>query len=247
MQIRQVYKSFAQGAFLSRKTLRETALLKGVDLNIRKGKITALVGDNGSGKSTLFNIISGLEAADEGKILFDSGVNILGWSPTRIARSGIARMFQDNHIFPHLTLLENLLIADLDRFGERPLQAIFRRSELRRSETGRTQRAQQAMDTLFGEHSDLWRKREEPAGRFSYGQQRLIGLARLLMNKTNLLLLDEPTAGVDETTIGKMIDLIHSIMQTQTLSIFMIEHNEDVVRGLADHHARLENGTIKPT
>src|ERR1700733_12541187 len=116
MQIRQIYKSFAQAPFLQRKTLRETALLKGVSLDIPKHKITALVGDNGSGKSTLFNIISGLDSADEGKILFGAGsekseeregINILGWSPTRIARSGIARMFQDNHIFPHLTLLEN--------------------------------------------------------------------------------------------------------------------------------------------
>lgn len=244
IKIDNLYKSFNGRSYFPKTERTTPALLSGVNLEITCGTTMILTGDNGTGKSTLFNIISGFEKADSGDIYVDGDKRLNGLSPAGIARLGVGRMFQSNHIFPDLTLLENLLIADLDEYGEWPFQGLFKPGKLKLIENERMARSETALDSLFADNNLLWQRRNESAGKFSYGQQRLISLARLLVNKHRLLLLDEPTAGIDQQTVPQIISLINRIKSSQNVSIFMIEHNLEAVRALADSFAILDNGKI---
>ena len=245
LRLENVYKSFTDSFFVSKEKRRQAALIKGINFTIPKEKVTALVGDNGAGKSTLFNIISGFEDVDEGKLFLGESTNITGWTPHKISKAGIGRMFQDNHIFPELSILDNLLIADLNGFGEFPFEGLFNISKLKKAEQTKIQKAYKSLEDLFGEDSEFWKRRNECAGILSYGQQRLIGLARLLMNDYSILLLDEPSAGVHEVMVNQIILLIKRIMTLKRVTVVIIEHNIKVVEALCNYCAVLENGKIK--
>lgn len=222
-------------------------LLNNFSLYVNGGEITALIGGNGSGKTTLFNIISGFTRADSGCIYFENGkqTEISKMQPHQIARLGIGRMFQDNHIFPEMSILDNMLIADDNLFGEKAFVSLFNPKKNRRTELKRKEEAEMIFNTLFGESNFFHRKLNEKAKSLSYGQQRLLGIARLLMSGNKILLLDEPTAGVNPQTIDRISVAIRKMVTDFNLTIFLIEHNMKFISEIADTCAFISNGRIE--
>jgi ABC-type branched-subunit amino acid transport system ATPase component len=178
-------------------------------LALTPGKIYGLIGPNGSGKTTLFNCITGLEPRDAGEIRF-KGDRIDRLKPHQVARLGIGRTFQIIRVFPELTALENLLVVTRE-----PFQAARRRAEelLR-------------FVTLEG----LW---NEYAGNLSYGQQKLLEFIRVLMTDPELILLDEPAAGVNRTLLNELLAAIMKL-RDQGKTILIVEHDMKVVMGLCE-------------
>lgn len=213
---------------------------------IPKGKVVALIGGNGAGKTTLFNIISGFVKPDKGSIrFFDNGTvtELLKLIPEHRTNLGIGRMFQDNHIFPEMNVLDNMLIADASHMCEKPFAKIIFRKKSQKKEIERTEKANGIFIKLFGEGNEFWAKRLEPAGNLSYGQKRLLGLARLFMRDYKLLLLDEPTSGVNPETLKQIINIIRK-MAEQEQTVFFIEHNVDVVKEIADVCLFMDEGRM---
>ncbi|MBN2570591.1 MAG: ABC transporter ATP-binding protein [Ignavibacteriales bacterium] len=222
-------------------------VLEDIDLLVRRGKVTSLIGGNGAGKTTLFNIISGFFAADDGKISYmpnSEVVEVLGLSAYKIARKGIGRMFQDNHIFQNMTVFENMLIADDNFFGERPFESIMYYRKNGVIEKQRIEKAENIFIDLFGEDNPFLKMKNEKAKNLSYGQQRLLGLARLLMGDYKLLLLDEPTSGVNPVVIEKIKEIINYFVKTKGLTVFLIEHNMSFVLDVADFCHFMSKGII---
>lgn len=200
-----------------------------VDIAIERGEMIGLIGPNGSGKTTLFNCLTGLYTADAGSVLFD-GREIMGMPSHRIAGAGVARTFQLARVFYELTLFQNMTIARSHR-GEKalatPLQSYSK--ELADS-------AHCWLD--FVGLTDL---KHEYAGNVSYGQQKLVEFAMVLMSNPDLILLDEPTSGVNPVMINKIVTLIWNLNQ-QGKTLFIIEHNMDVVMRLCQRVYVLDYG-----
>ncbi len=222
-------------------------LLEDIDLLVPKGKVTALIGGNGAGKTTLFNIISGFFRADDGKIDFKPNgalKGITGLKPYNIARLGIGRMFQDNHIFQNMTVMENMLIADENFFGEKPFESMLYYKKNRQIEKQRKEKAEKIFLDLFGVDNPFLKMKNDKAKNLSYGQQRLLGLARLLMGDYKLLLLDEPTSGVNPTIVEKIKKIIKYFVEQKKMTIFLIEHNMKFVLDVADFCHFMSKGII---
>jgi len=178
-------------------------------LVLAPGKIYGLIGPNGSGKTTLFNCITGLTPRDEGEVRY-KGERIDGLKPHRVARRGIGRTFQIIRVFPELTALENLLVVTRE-----PFEAARRRAqELLRFVT---------LDRLQSEY----------AGNLSYGQQKLLEFIRVLMTDPELILLDEPAAGVNRTLLNELLVAI-TRLRDQGKTILIVEHDMKVVMGLCE-------------
>lgn len=219
-------------------------LLDGVDLGVEQGRITALVGGNGTGKTTLFNIISGFQGDYSGRVLFE-GCDISGLSAWRIARLGIGRMFQGRQLMSDLTLMENMKIASDDTAGEHPFVSLFRPRTVQRAEEAKAERAVAVLERLFGHECKYLGMLDRKASELSYGEQRLIALARLLMGRNKLLLLDEPTAGVNPVYIETIERMIRHMVDEEGLTVLLIEHNMHFVRCVADTCAYLDDGVIE--
>jgi ABC-type branched-subunit amino acid transport system ATPase component len=239
LRVNSIHKSFVRKIKADNGQFQEEhhATLQGVSLAVLKGKITALIGGNGAGKTTLFNIVSGFYHADSGQIQFienQNKINIHQLRPDQIARLGIGRMFQDNHIFPAMTVLENMLIAHQNQFGENPLRALFFSKRSRKIELEQIQKAKDIFSQIFGAQNPFLEKLNDKAGTLSYGQQRLLGLARLLMGEQyQLLLLDEPTSGVSPAIIEQIKSILRYMVDEKGLTIFLIEHNMNFVLDIA--------------
>lgn len=222
-------------------------VIKDLDLEVQQGLITAIIGGNGAGKTSLFNIISGFTKPDCGSVILSTNnrsVNLVGLPPIEITRYSIGRLFQEAHIFKSLSVLDNMLIADNDEKDETILSSIFLRGKVNLKEKKRIEKVHQVFLDLFRENNQLWSKREMVAGNLSYGEQRLLGLARLFMRKYDILLLDEPTAGVNPDVIEKIEQIIKKIsLNGQT--VLIIEHNINVVLNIADVCCFMDRGSIK--
>ncbi len=186
-------------------------------LVLTPGKIYGLIGPNGSGKTTLFNCITGLERRDAGEVFF-RGERIDGLKPHQVARRGIGRTFQIIRVFPELTALENLLVVTRE-----PFELAHRRAqELLRFVT---------LDRLENEY----------AGNLSYGQQKLLEFIRVLMRDPELILLDEPAAGVNRTLLNELLAAI-TRLRDQGKTILIVEHDMKVVMGLCEKIFVLDYG-----
>jgi ABC-type branched-subunit amino acid transport system ATPase component len=186
-------------------------------LSVAAGEISGLIGPNGSGKTTLFNCITGLERLHSGAILFN-GQRIDGLKPHRVARRGIGRTFQVIRVFPQLTAFENLLAVT-----DAPIDAA-------------RQRAEELLAFV-----KLERLREEYAGNLSYGQQKLLEFIRVLMTDPELILPDEPAAGVNRTLLNELLDVLRRL-RDQGKTILIVEHDMKVVMGLCDKVFVLDYG-----
>ena len=221
-------------------------LLNGVNLEVPEGKITALVGGNGTGKSTLFNIISGFQKDFEGEVLME-GKRLNRIPAHKISLMGIGRLFQGRQLMGDLTLLENMKIASDDKTGEFPFDALFRSKKIMMSEKAKEEKAISILKRLFGEDNKYLSMLNHKAFGLSYGEQRLIALACLLMGNDRLLLLDEPTAGVNPVYIDTIGDIIRKMVAEDGLTVLLIEHNMHFVRKIADYCAYLDDGIIAKT
>ena len=202
-----------------------------VSLEVRAGSITGLIGPNGSGKTTLFNSIVGFHPVDAGSIRFD-GREISRLPVQKIARLGLIRNFQQTRVFRGMNCVDNLLVAAPHR--DAAWRDMFRRSD----------RALLAKAERLLEFVGLHAKRRLPAGSLSFGQQRLLELAMALMNEPRLLLLDEPTAGINPTLINGLIDRLKAANREFGVTLFVIEHNMRVIMNLADHVYCMSRGEV---
>ena len=205
--------------------------------SVWKGEIVGLIGPNGAGKSTLFNLIAGEIHPDTGSIRF-SATPIENLAPWRVARLGIRRTFQIPRPLSGLSVLENLLLVPTAQFGER-LDAVFHgRGRVREQEQRNADKAHEVLELL--ELEDL---ASQPARSLSGGQKKLLELGRCLMAEPRLVLLDEPTAGVNPRLINDLMKALHRIHDLG-VTIVVIEHNMNVVMSLSDRIVVLDQGSV---
>ena len=176
-------------------------------------------------------------------VLFENS-DISKLSPHKISRYGIGRLFQNGQLLSGLTLMENMKVASSDRVGESPYSLITRPLANMAIETEREQEAKEILTTLFGVNNKYLGMLDAEASSFSYGEQRLLSMARLLMGNNRLLLLDEPTSGVNPIYIETIGQVIRQMINTQHVSVLLIEHNMHFVRKIADTCAYLDDGVI---
>ena len=217
-----------------------------LSLEIPTNKITALIGGNGAGKTTLFNVVSGLMHTDSGRIFFNNNkkTNLIGLKPHAITRLGIGRLFQDNHIFLGMTVLENMMISDSDRYGEAPFFSLLRPKKIFRREKEKALKAKNIFRELFGEPNPFWDKKDSTAGSLSYGQQRLLALARIFMGDYRLVLLDEPTSGINPDLIDVISAIIKRMPEEKGITVFLIEHNMKFVLEISNYCNFMSHGRI---
>jgi branched-chain amino acid transport system ATP-binding protein len=228
--------------------------LDDLNLCVEQGKITALVGGNGAGKTTLFNIISGFQKDFSGEIVYnDKRIGKL--PPYKIAQRGIGRLFQGKGLLANLTLLENMkLYAPQKKItgfkkifaisDESPFYYLFRKKKLQGKENTKKTQAINVLKNLFGDDNKYLAMLNTLGSDFSYGEQRLLSLAGLLMGDYPLLLLDEPTAGVNPVYIEQIKRIIKQ-MTNDGKSILLIEHNMQFVKDIANKVAYLDDGKIQ--
>jgi branched-chain amino acid transport system ATP-binding protein len=211
--------------------------LRDCSFAIAAGCITCLVGPNGAGKTTIFNAITGFLRPDAGTISF-RGRLLDGLSPQAIVRHGIARTFQSLRLFNDLSALDNVLVGIGTQFGEEPLSAL-----LRPLHTARVQQrhAKQALATL--EHVGLGARAREKVRNLSYGEQKLLAVARVLATGAELLLLDEPASGMSAGALETIMKLLRRL-RNEGKTLLVVEHNTRVVQQIADEVLFLHQGHL---
>jgi branched-chain amino acid transport system ATP-binding protein len=204
--------------------------LRAVDdfnLALAQGDLVALIGPNGAGKTTVFNLITGIYRPTHGQIVFKEN-NLVGSQCHRIVRHGIARTFQNIRLFKDLSVLDNVRIAQYAQSRYSVLESMLRLPRFFREEAEFRQRAQQLLDVFgLGDYADMTAKN------LPYGQQRRLEIARALATKPELLLLDEPAAGMNPMEAEELMQLILWIHREFKLTILLIEHQMPVVMGTA--------------
>ncbi|VVB71018.1 putative branched-chain amino acid transport ATP-binding protein LivG [uncultured archaeon] len=207
------------------------------NLTISRGTIVGLIGPNGAGKSTLFDIVSGFQRPDAGSIAFQ-GKEITGWPAYKIARLGLIRTFQIPHALTRMTVLENMMLGKQGQIGERICSPIIRFNIVRAEEKNIRDKALEILEFF-----DLGHMKDEYAGSLSGGQKKLLEMARSLMADPQLLLLDEPFAGVNPSLSERLIERIKTLRQ-KGLTIMIIEHGIPYVLALSDWVYVLNKGAV---
>jgi neutral amino acid transport system ATP-binding protein len=220
----------ADGIVLQARDLRKAfggvQAVDGCSLAVPRGKISGLIGPNGSGKTTTFNLLTGLTQPDAGQVLHE-GVDIAGMKPYRIFHRGITRTFQITRVFREMTVLENMLSVT----GLAVPEAVAR------------ERAEELLALV-----NLTHLRGEYGGRLSYGQQKLLEFARALVTDPDVILLDEPAAGVNRTLLQQLIDQIHRLQEAGK-TILIVEHDMNVIMNhcerifVMDYGVKIAEGT----
>ncbi len=199
------------------KKFGEVPALDHCSFDIERGSITGLIGPNGAGKTTLFNLITGVLQPDTGHVYF-KGEDITGKKPHEIARKGVGRTYQIIRVFPGMTLLENLIVV---RKGK---------------ESSVIERAMELLDLV-----KLGDKKDDYASELSFGQQKLLSLAQVLMLDAELILLDEPAAGINPTLQNELMTLIHQL-NSQGKTFMIVEHDMNVIMSHCGHAIALNYG-----
>jgi branched-chain amino acid transport system ATP-binding protein len=211
--------------------------VNGVDFDIPEGGIVSLIGPNGAGKTTFFNVIAGLYRPTSGTVTF-SGVRISGLPPHRITRLGIARTFQNIRLFHNMTALENVMVGHHSRMKASPFEAILQLPRERREERETTELATELL-----RYVGLEGRGDVTAKNLPYGDQRRLEMARALATEPRLLLLDEPTAGMDPNETARMTTFIRRLRDERRITILLIEHDMKVVMGISERVTVLDHGT----
>jgi branched-chain amino acid transport system permease protein len=208
-----------------------------LDMELRRGTITALVGPNGAGKTTVFNLLTGAIRPDSGVVLL-GGEDIVGLTPDKVANRGMARSFQSVRIFPRLSVLDNVALGVQHQPGESLVNLFGNIPRTAKVEREVRERSREWLSFVgMGEFAD------QPAGGLAFGQQKLVALARVLATEAEVLLLDEPASGIDFQWVNVMLGLIEQIRE-QGRTVCIVEHNLHVVERLADHTYFMELGRI---
>ena len=211
--------------------------VNGCSFGVVRGGVTGLIGPNGAGKSTLIEILSGTLQPAQGSVVYE-GRDTRGWGPVRMAREGIARTFQTARVFARLPVIENVMIAAQHQTGESPLRAVFAHRSWREQEMALRKEATDLLAWL-GLHEHL----ERPAGSLSGGQRRLMEMARALMAHPQVLLLDEPTAGVFPEVSQLIATRVRDIAG-QGVTVLVVAHNMAFLAAIADEVVCMAEGKV---
>lgn len=214
-----------------RKSFGKTEIIRGIELAVRHGERVAVIGPNGAGKSTLFNLISGRFGASSGEVLLN-GTQTMGMKPYEINRLGLSRSFQITNIFPKLSVFENLRCGVLWSLGYK-----YTFFKFLANLTDANDRAQDLMKMIHLDH-----KRDVLAMNLTYAEQRALEIGVTIAGGANVILLDEPTAGMSSSETSRFITLIRKVTEGKTL--LTVEHDMGVVFGLADKIAVLVYGEV---
>jgi branched-chain amino acid transport system ATP-binding protein len=207
-----------------------------VDFTVPAGSIVSLIGPNGAGKTTFFNMLTGVYKPTSGLVLFD-GVDMTGRPPHAFTERGIGRTFQNIRLFQNMTALENVLVGMHVRLKASLLGAILRTPRVRREEAQARQRAHELLEFCG------LRRRDDAIGRnLSYGDQRRLEVARALATQPKLLLLDEPTAGMNPQETAEFTAFVAQLREQIGLTVLLIEHDMRVVMGVSDRVTVLDYG-----
>ncbi len=209
-----------------------------IDLDVYRGQIVSIIGPNGAGKTTVFNLITGIYSPTSGKMALD-GRSIAGLTPDRVLRRGITRTFQNIRLFNNMTVLENVLVGQHVRFPGDLVSITFHLPNYQRAEKKARDRAIELL-SFFG--PDLVARQDDYAANLSYADRRRVEIARALGSAPKLLLLDEPTAGMNDVETAEAINYIQRLREIHNLTILLIEHKLQVTMGMSDRIAVLDYG-----
>ncbi len=208
-----------------------------LDMDFRRGTITALVGPNGAGKTTVFNLLTGAIRPDRGQVVLN-GRDVTNRPPDRVAKLGMVRSFQDVRVFARLTSLENVMLGVQGQSGERLSRLFLSPRRAARDEADTREKAREWLSfvgmTAFA---------DVPASALGFGQQKLVALARVMATEAEVVLLDEPASGIDQQWVEAMLNLIEQL-RAEGRTVCIVEHNLAVVGRLADHTYFMELGRI---
>jgi branched-chain amino acid transport system ATP-binding protein len=226
LEIRNIYKSFG-----------EQKILHGLSMFVERGQIHTLVGGNGTGKTTLFNLMTGFLKIDKGEILYNNS-RLDDCSPVTINKKGITRTFQDLRIIKQLTVKENILLSFKNNPGEKILNSFLPSVTFKNQYTKFLEQAEHIIKKIHLKEAE-----NNLAGEVSYGQQKLLTIGCCLANNADILLLDEPVAGIDKDNYNRIYDLIAQL-KNEGKTIIQIEHNHKFVESLSDIIWFLNDGKV---
>ncbi|MBT8201500.1 MAG: ABC transporter ATP-binding protein [Acidimicrobiia bacterium] len=213
--------------------------LGGVDFHVDEGEVVSVIGPNGAGKTSFFNVITGMFAPDEGTIVFE-GEDISGLDPSMITQRGIARTFQNVRLFPNMSILENVMVSQHCRTKQGIYGATFRTKAFKEEEKLIEERAKDIL-AFFGDRLVGYRY-DQAAFVLSYANRRRLEIARAMATQPKLLLLDEPTAGMNPRETKELTGLIGKLRSERGFTIVVIEHDMKVVRDVSDRVVVLDHG-----
>ena len=207
----------------------------GCSFEVNKGDLVGLIGPNGSGKTTTFNLLTGLEIADEGKIIFN-GKDIIKLDTYKRAEFGMSRTFQLIKTFPELTTLDNIMLARKCKHAENFWNQLFSMNKVKKEEEENKKVCLRILEKV-----DLLNKKDFLAKELSYGQQKLLGIAKVIASDSQLLLFDEPFAGVNPSLAKKILEIIKHLNK-QGKTIIIVEHNMNIIMKLCKKIIVLDAG-----
>jgi len=219
-----------------RKEFGGLVAVNSVDFTVPRGKVISLIGPNGAGKTTFFNMLTGVYKPTSGTVIF-LGEDVTGKPPHAITERGIGRTFQNIRLFQNMSAIENVMVGMHARMKANLFNSILRTPSVKREEK---QARERALELL--EYTGLRRKAEETARNLPYGDQRRLEVARALATEPQLLLLDEPTAGMNPQESAEFTAFVGKLREEEKLTVLMIEHDMRVVMGISDRVSVLDYG-----
>lgn len=209
-----------------------------VSLEVKENTIMGLIGPNGAGKTTMFNLITGFLATDAGSVKFKDK-DITNLEPHQISRLGMVRTFQQTRIFPEMTVLENLIVAPQDNVGESFFDPLFSRRAIKKDQDEKHSKALE-----FLKEMNIYDQKDEYAKNLPYGEQKRLEMMRAVMTAPDLLLLDEPTAGVSQDYTDGMKTYIKTLQEERGITFLIIEHKMSFLMELADYLYVIDHGKL---
>ncbi|MEA2087798.1 MAG: ABC transporter ATP-binding protein [Candidatus Caldatribacteriota bacterium] len=233
-EINKISKVVLQTDKLTKKFGGLTAV-NNFDLKVSQGEISSLIGPNGAGKTTVFNVVTGIYKADGGKVIFN-GEDLAGKKPHQIIKKGIARTFQNIRLFSNMTCLENVMAGQHCRSNAGTWTSILQTPGQKKEELEIRRNAENRLQQV-----GLWKYRDELAKNIAYGNQRMLEIGRALATNPDLLVLDEPSSGLNDKESEDLMDFLKEIIK-DNLTILLIEHDMNVVMGISHWVTVMDEG-----